>query len=388
MANIRVAINALSGRVGGGVTGFRHLLPALDGLGSRDEFHVIVSRTQTAIRRSIPDGFRIHRIPIDSASTVQRAIFEQLVLPLVLLKWRIDVLYSVGNITSLLAPCPVVLLMENANPHSDQAFTWSRRERIQLGLLRILGALSARRAKKIRFVSEDSRVLFCARLGIPRERTDVIYHGRPIFPVDGKSRGEIRGALPSRYILTVTTLAPHKNIERLMSAFCRLVEKDRYEGDLVIVGPSVFRGCARVLEAFKSSLAYQARIHFPGEKAPEELAALYGGADVFVMVSLEETFGLPVVEAMGCGVPVVAGKCPRNGRAYFNPFEEICGDSAVYCNPLDEESIAEVLHSVIADPTRRREMIESGHRRAADFDWNRTAARLHGLFRDAAKGTS
>ena len=82
-------------------------------------------------------------------------------------------------------------------------------------------------------------------------------------------------------------------------------------------------------------------MRFEGKKTPEGVVAYFRAADVFVLVSLEETVGLPVLEALGYGAPVVLGKCPGNEIQYFNPFEEVCGEAAIYCNPLDAPSIAE-----------------------------------------------
>ena len=383
MKNIRIAINALSGRVGGGVTGFRFLLPALGRLGCDDEFHVIISPRQTVIREAVPPGFKVHFVSFDATNLVKRVLFEQVVLPVLLLRWKIDVLYSVGNTTSLLAPCKVVLLMENSNPYSRLDLPWSWKERIHLRTLRLLGALSAWRADRIRFVSEDSRNLLCNQLGISREKTSVIYHGySPVTP-NGSMKPVDGSTLPGRFILTVSTLAPHKNLERLMAAFNLLVERSGYPGELLIIGSGWFHGYAKRLRHLQSTLAHGARIHFLGEKSAEELASYYRAADAFVWVSLEETFGLPVVEAMGYGAPVVTGQCPVDGPAYFNPSEEICGDAAAYCNPLDVQSIAGAMQSVLSDPARRELLRRGGSRRADDFNWAAVAGQLHQCFHRA-----
>jgi len=382
---IRVAINALSGRVGAGVTGFSRLLPALSRLDSQDEFHIFVSRSQPVIHRAIPPNFHPHIVSFDPRNLVARVLFEQLVLPIMLLRWRIDVLYSVGNITSLLAPCKVVLMVGNANPYSHLKFEWSRSERVRNRLIRLLSTLSAWRADKIQFLSENSRDHLSCRLGIPANRTSVIYYGFAPVQVDsGSESGGMRG-VPPRFILTVSTLAPHKNIERLMSAFSLLVERYRYSGALVIVGAPAFSEYAKRLEDLRLTLACKERILLLGEIADAALPAYFQAADAFVSVSLEETLGLPVIEAMGYGTPVVAGKCPQDGRVYFNPFVEVCGDAAAYCNPLEVESIAEALHSVVTDPGRREFLRQQGLLRARDFDWTVTARRLHQLFREAAQ---
>ena len=381
--SLRIAINALSGQVGGGVTGFRFLLPALGRLKCHDEFHVILSRGQPILSQVLPPGFKAHFVSFDPTSLVKRAIFEQLVLPVVLGRLGIDVLYSVGNTTSICAPCKVVLLIENCNPYSRLKLPWSLADRIRLRLLSVLGTLSAWRADRVRFVSENSRNHLCNQLGIPKGKTVVIYHGNSPILFNGSNQAKDGPMLPEKFILTVSTLAPHKNIERLMSAFNLLVERHGYPGALVIIGSPWFPAYAKELDHFRRTLEYGGRIRFVGEKSSEELAAYYRGADVFISVSLAETFGLPVVEALGYGTSVIVGRCPRDGRVCFNPFEEICKDAAAYCDPFEIESIAKSLNSVVADPAHRSVLSQQGLRRAADFDWDDVARRLHQFMRSA-----
>ena len=139
---IKIAINALSGKVGGGLTGFQCLLPKLGEMTCSDEVTVLLSSDQEMIRKIIPPHFKVFLVPLSSGQYVRRFVYEQIVLPFLFFRWGTDILYSVGNTTSLLAPCKVVLLVENASPYSNSTFPWSWAQHIRLLMLKIIGYLS------------------------------------------------------------------------------------------------------------------------------------------------------------------------------------------------------------------------------------------------------
>jgi glycosyltransferase involved in cell wall biosynthesis len=114
---------------------------------------------------------------------------------------------------------------------------------------------------------------------------------------------------------------------------------------------------------------------FPGRVSEAELAALYGGALAFAFVSYSEGFGLPGLEAMSAGVPVVA--------ANTTSLPEIYGDAARYCDPFDVDSIAAALAEVASDGELRARLIALGHKRASEFSWRRTAEQTLAVYRDA-----
>ena len=313
---MRVALNLLSAHVGAGVVCNIALLRALAEVDEHGEYHVLLGRTQESLARSVPSRFRVHRLPFDSRRLVARVVVEQLLLPLLLWRWGIDVLYSVGNVTTLMSPCPTVVVVENANPFSIFRLPWTMRQRLRNIVLRHLSRASARRAWRVRFVSQTSRETLVPHLGIPPDKTVVIPHAAG--PWD---EIQAEDSLPARFVLTVSSLAPHKNLERLVEAFARLAGRGSYEGSLLIAGAPVDRAAARAIEQLCGRFGLERRVALLGEVPHQQLAGLYRRADAFVMVSLEETFGLPVLEAMGFGVPVVVGEeaACRSGRSAGMP---------------------------------------------------------------------
>jgi glycosyltransferase involved in cell wall biosynthesis len=374
---MRIVINALSVHSGGGLVSLIELLPALREADKNNEYVVLMAEYQTDIMRSVPDGVRKQIINLSHRNVFLRVVFEQLLLPFVL--WRIgaDWLYSLGNQTVLLAPCKVCLVMENTNPYSPHPIAWSGRERVRLFSLRLLAKLSCWRATKVRFLTENSRRILSARLGISGGKTCVIQQGVRVRELSGGADavGDSLG-FPARYVLTVSNVAPHKNLECLMKGFDRFVERIGYEGSLVIAGGLLYREYYEILEDLRATLPSGEKMLFLGWVDQKGLGLLYTRADMFVFPSVEETFGIPLIEAMAYGTPVIASKAKRDSDGYFIPFEEICGDAAMYFNPFDHEDLAAQMFRLSSDLKLRNRLIKSGLARAHEFSWPNTAMLL------------
>jgi glycosyltransferase involved in cell wall biosynthesis len=144
---------------------------------------------------------------------------------------------------------------------------------------------------------------------------------------------------------------------------------------------------ARQLLAIRDHLACRERLHFLGRVPPEVLFPLYGGAELFVFPSLEETFGLPLVEAMGAGTPVIASDwrlAPGGEAERFNVGPEICGEAAEFFNPTDAASLVGAMHRVLTNSTRREVLARMGPVRASELSWDKAAASLLAIFEEAA----
>lgn len=373
---IKVAINAISAKVGGGVTGFQFLFPKLGEINCSDEIIVILSPNQKTLRNIIPPHFTVRFAFSGSKHLPLRFIYEQLVLPFLLFRWGVDLLYSAGNITSLLAPCKVFLLVENASPYSNLTLPLRWVDRLRMTLLKMAGYLSMRRANAVRFVSENSCNIFSDKYKFLQDKSIVISHG--FSRLSGKQQMYQND---DHFILTVASVAPHKNIETLIAGFVYLVNENHYPGNLLIVGSSEYsREYKKQVEINEVTEEFRARIIFAGEKTPEELSWFYRHADAFALVSLAETFGMPVLEAMGYGAPVIVGRFINKNRLYFNPFYEICGEGALYCDPLNPKDIAKTIHLVLNDKQKREAMISVGRQRSELFKWESVARHMHECF--------
>jgi glycosyltransferase involved in cell wall biosynthesis len=226
--------------------------------------------------------------------------------------------------------------------------------------------LYCRRATRIIAVSEFTRRDLVAAYDLPSEKITVIYEAAdPRFHIqlpESIAAVRTRYGLPDRYLLFVSTIEPRKNLTRLLGTF-EALHTDRLTDGLVIVGR---RGWLYddFFVALERSPARDAVI-FPGYVPDEDLPAIYTGAQALVFPSLYEGFGLPVLEAMACGTPVVTS-CTSS-------LPEVGGDAALYCNPTDEEEMTEATRRLLCDTALQEEMQARGLAQAAQFLWEQAA---------------
>ncbi len=179
-----------------------------------------------------------------------------------------------------------------------------------------------------------------------------------------RERYQIRG----RFVLFAGNVKPHKNLERLIRAFARVrAQPGREDLRLVLLGDDVSRYSSLRRTVEKSGLRQDVR--FFGFVPHRTLAALYRMASVFAFPSLYEGFGLPPLEAMACGTPVVTSR--------ISALPEVVGDGALLVDPYSEEAIADAIGRVLDDGVLRAELIERGLRRSAQFSWERSVRAIH-----------
>jgi glycosyltransferase involved in cell wall biosynthesis len=231
----------------------------------------------------------------------------------------------------------------------------------------------APRATRVIAVSDYSRDESVSLLGVDRDRVDVIPEGvderfRPT-PRDPAWLRE-RFGIESPFVLCVATLEPRKNLLGALRAF-RSVAVGRSDLQLVVTGGSGWRN-----EGFERELALDpARVVTTGWVDDEELVRLYGSAAVFLFPSLAEGFGLPVLEAMACGAPVVSSDRPS--------LPEVVGDDGLMADPSDPAALAAAISRVLEDDALAASLRDRGLARAARFTWAETAARTVSAYRAA-----
>lgn len=227
--------------------------------------------------------------------------------------------------------------------------------------------LFCRRADAIIAVSEQSKRDVVAAYGIPAEKITVIYEAAdPRFcpqPAATVAAARARYNLPGRYLLFVGTIEPRKNLGRLLAAFERLHAAGLTDA-LVIVGK---RGWLYddFFARLENSPAKGAVI-FPGFVPDADLPAVYAGAQALAFPSEFEGFGLPVLEAMACGAPVVCSNT--------SSLPEVTGSAALLVDPLDVDALTDALRCVLADPALAADLRARGLAQAARFSWERAAA--------------
>jgi glycosyltransferase involved in cell wall biosynthesis len=223
-------------------------------------------------------------------------------------------------------------------------------------------------------VSHFTKQRIMERFGVPDEKITVIWNGvedryRPAREADILSMREALGLGNRPYLLSVGSLEPRKNLSRLLAAWAMLKPTSGSDPQLVVAG---MKGNAQVFSDARTG-PVPPNVLFPGYVDERYLPALYSGALAAVYPSLYEGFGLPPLEAMACGTPVITSN--------VTSLPEVVGNAALLINPLDAYSIAAAMSKVIEDGELREDLIRKGFCRAALFSWDQTAAQTWALLR-------
>jgi glycosyltransferase involved in cell wall biosynthesis len=360
-----IGLNALflePDRVGGTETYVRQLVPELARAGPGKAFVLYLAREAAATDWDVPANVRISTAPVSSVSRVQRLGWELTGLAVQARRDGVDLLHSLGTTTPLVSSMPrVVTVHDLIYEHYPEAFPG-----VRTPVLRRLVPRMLRRATRVITDSEATRRDVVGLYGVDRELADVVHLGPgrpPIALYDDEAWG-LRAAarVEQPYVLSVATSQPHKNLLRLVEAFARVRELHP-EIRLVLVG-----GAGQA----QAELAASATLHgiadavtFTGWIDDRTLDAIYAGAELFAYPSLCEGFGLPLLEAMQRGVPVLSSRATS--------LPEVGGNAVEYVDARSSSELASGLIRLLDDPSRRTELVAAGKRQLAHFSWRRVA---------------
>jgi glycosyltransferase involved in cell wall biosynthesis len=373
---MRVLINGLqAGNLSGTGRYTTELARRLPGLFDDVEVAVIWPRHVPAPH--VVSGRQESLLARDAAHALKRVYRDQIGLRIERARLQADVVHYPANIGPLARMRSTVLTVH------DLSFLrrpdWFRADRA--AYYRFTVGRSARSASRIIADSQSTAADLREFLGISSDRIDVIPLGvgEEFQSAGAESQDAMRGwhRLPERFFLYVGTLEPRKNLIRLIEAFSRVAPSCPH--DLVLAGREGWK--VKPIRAAAAASPYAKRIHFPGFIAQEDLPAVLSAAQVFVWPSLYEGFGLPPLEAMACGTPVVTSNA--------SSLPEVVGEAAIQTDPTDVDQIAGAMLDAATDETLRAALKEEGRRRAAMFTWEETARKTTAVYRAAAadKGT-
>jgi glycosyltransferase involved in cell wall biosynthesis len=235
--------------------------------------------------------------------------------------------------------------------------------------------MAARRATRVLTVSESSKRDILRFVDADPSKIDVIYNAYDerfgVEPLEEDVvRVRERYQLQDRFVLYAGTVKPHKNLERLIEAFNLVRQRGLEDLKLVMIGDDISKYAALRRAVHKHQLHKYVR--FLGYLPEETLAVMYRLAGLFVFPSLYEGFGLPPLEAMASGTPVVTSN--------LSSLPEVVGDAAVLVDPYDPAALADGMFRVLSDPSLQADLRRKGLARARLFSWEESARRVRGIY--------
>ena len=362
---MRIGINALFWERPGTGSGqyTRHLLQALAKVDPTNKYLLFGPGSEPPIPNT--------QYPI---SNLAKLWFEQVSFPRACR--HLDLAHVPYFASPLFPTVPTVVTVHDLIPLILPAYRGSLLVRLYTRLV----AAAARKAEAIITVSQASARDIGRCLHIPPERIHVTYEaaGEVFQPVEDEAQLRRKYALPERYLLYLGGFDQRKNLSALLRAFALLVSKQP-QARLVIAGRLPGRDSPLFPDPRRlvGELGLEERVIFTGWVAEEDKPALLSGATAFVFPSLYEGFGLPALEAMACGTPVVASN--------RSSLPEVVGEGGILVEPTDMEALAEAMETLLVDDVLRAELRQRALAQAARFSWKRTALETLAVYRKVVR---
>lgn len=331
---------------------------------------IVISNQPIDTAKPLPRHVRVHQrsyFPL-------RIAWMQFLAARVLEDLRVDVAHFTNGMLPLGTAAARVVTIHDM---SLKLFPWCHPTR-RLVINRPLLGVAARVADAVVTVSHSARRDLLRYHRLPPDRVSVVHEAagpgfEPIADRSARARIRLRYGLPERFVLYVGAIEPRKNLPRLMEAFA-MARARGIPHELVCVGP--YGWSSQDLYACIDRLGLRRSVHFTGYVPVDDLPVIYNLGELFVFPSLYEGFGLPVVEAMACGTPVITTNT--------SSLEEIAAGAAETVDPRNVEALADALVLVASDEERREDLRIRGLARAREFSWSRTAKDMLGVYGRAA----
>jgi glycosyltransferase involved in cell wall biosynthesis len=323
-----------------------------------------------AANRTAFEGVDVRRSRMDTSSPLRRILWEQFVQPRML--GAFDLYHATAFVTPVWLRTPsVVTVYDLSFIHYPQVLSAARRL-----YLRLFTGLACRRARRVITISQSTAQDIARTLGIPAGKIDLAapgYDPAMFHPLSVEAIAAFRRqkGLPERFWLFIGTLEPRKNLLTLLEAYAALSPEERLP--LIIGGGKGWD----YDPIFETVARYRLNVQFPGFIASDELPFWYNCAEAFVFPSVFEGFGLPVLEAMACGTPVIVSDA--------SSLPEVAGTAGLCVPPRDVEAWTVALHRAANDDQWRQSACERGYAEASRYSWAETAKQTVESYRRSLK---
>jgi len=368
---MRIAIDARKLRDFGIGTYVRNILTELSRLDHTTEYVVLCRPEDRETGAVLGANFRMV-----TETARNYSVSEQFRIPLVLARERVKLVHEPHYVLPPAIRCRSVVtihdcihLMFPQYLPSSLAYAYAKASMWS----------ATRQADRVLTVSETSKRDILRFFDIPAAKVAVIYNAIDERFLAGADTTRMdltrqRYQLDHPFVLYVGNIKPHKNVERLVDAFAIARRGGPDNLKLIIIGDELSKYPALRQTVHRHQL--DKHVRFLGFQPQETLAAFYRLARAFVFPSLYEGFGLPPLEAMACGTPVVTSN--------VSSLPEVAGDAALLVDPYDAEAIADGIVRAVTDETLRTDLIARGLARAHEFSWQHSVSKIHGIYMEVA----
>lgn len=369
------------GRGGGFHRYATSLVRALHAAADNHEYVLFVNRSAQSL---FPAGGRFEKVVVPLPPQRQvwpfRIVWQQLLLPLYVRRFRLELVHYPFDTATILPGCPYVVTMHDliADVHYPTRFPGSI-SRIKSAYLLRAKRLAARRAAAVICPSEATAKDVVKHYGVARERITVIPEAPAHQFVEAAQGERDRNNGSPAYVLSVVSLSTHKNVETLVRAFARARASYGFPHELCIVGmPGT--GSRRIRRFLAHAVPSDVPVRYMGYLEESALAKMYREAALLAYIPWVEGFGLPPLEAMALGVPVVASN--------VSSLPEVCGSAALLVPPGDVDAVAEAIGRVLTDETVAKRLSDAGRCHAGKFSWAQVARETRALYQRVATTTA
>lgn len=366
---LRVLVNGIHAKSGGGVTYLRNIMPLLaqdDDL----ELHLFLHRDQFPLFGTIDEGIRIHLLDFRNGF-FSNLVWEQLALPIFARVMKVDATLSLANYGPLFAPAPLIMLRNSLAVAGKETRLVKR---LYWAGLTVMTALSLMTCRKAIAVSNYARDALSFGIGTRlHHKVGVVHHGvhEAFHPSDRRRTGD--------YLLAVSDIYVQKNLHTLIHALA-VVRRKFPDIVLKVAGKAIDEDYLQEIQSAIRAEGLTDAVQFLGQCDTTRLLDLYQNCQVFVFPSTVETFGNPLVEAMACGAPIASS----NSAA----MPEILGNAAVFFEPLDAADMANRIIDLLEDEAARARLSDKALARARRYSWANTARKTAELIKSAAMPNS
>jgi glycosyltransferase involved in cell wall biosynthesis len=369
---VRVAIDARKLHDYGIGTYVRNLLRELARQDDDAEYVLICAPADVEFLKTLGPRFR----PVADRSA-NYSVREQLSIPRALARAKVDLFHAPHYVVSPLTTRPYVVTIHDCIHLRFPQYLPSRGA---LHYARVMMRMSAKRSKRILTVSQASKNDILHYLRVPSDKVEVIYNAlderlATVPTPEDVDRVRQRFLLTSPFILYTGNIKPHKNVDRLIEAFSIMRRRGIEDVKLLIIGDEIskYPNLRRLVHRFQ----LHQHVRFLGFVPDATLAVLYRLASVFVFPSLYEGFGLPPLEAMASGTPVVTSN--------ISSLPEVVGDAALLIDPMDAWAIADATSRVLMEPQLRADLVHRGFERVKAFSWERSVGRVREVYAELCR---